>query len=143
MDENLRIQASRFVATKSRRGFINDPINPLYLATHLMARTWPTQFGGGQEDITVTEQATADLLQEQYGVGGVTVVRQALDLLDRAGLAARQGEGTWTVSRKLLGRSGDRDVHKHIAHKATTKAPPRLVPRRAARKPPPPQDMLF
>jgi hypothetical protein len=143
MDEGLRIQASRFVATKARRGFINDPINPLYLATHLWTRTWPTEFGGGQNDITVEEQATAELLKRQYGVGGVTVVRQALDLLKQAGLALSQGGGTWTVSRRLLGRSGDRDVHKHIARKATTQSSPRVVGHRAAPRPQPPQDTLF
>lgn len=143
LDEGLKIQASHFVATKSRRGFINDQINPLYLSTHLWIRTWRTEFGGGQEDITIEEQSTAELLKRQYGVGGITVVRQALDLLQQAGLAAREGDGTWTVSRKLLGRYGDRDVHKHIAKKAMTKTP-RLVTRRAAPQPwLPKMDTLF
>lgn len=143
MSEGLRIQATRFVATKARRGFINDPINPLYLATHLWTRTWPTEFGGGQDNITVEEQATAELVKRQYGVGGVTVVRQALDLLKQAGLAVSQGGGTWTVSRRLLGRSGDRDVHRHIARRATTRSTPRVVGRRPASGSQPPQDTLF
>ncbi|RBY75958.1 hypothetical protein DQ239_15740 [Blastococcus sp. TF02-09] len=142
LDEGLNIKASHFVATKAHRAFINDPIKPLYLATHLWTRTWPTQFGGGREDITVEEKATTTLLQKQYGVGGITVVRRALELLERAGLAANQGDGTWIVSRKLLGRSGERDVHKIIARRATTK-PTRLVPRRPAPKSAASQDTLF
>lgn len=137
----LPIQARFFVKTKSRRGFINDPIQPLYLATHLWTRTWRTMHGGGLTDITVEEQATAVQLQQEYGVGRISAVRQAMELLERAGLAANQRNGTWVVSRKLLGRSGEREVHKIIARKATTKSPPLLVSR--PRKPIPEMDTLF
>lgn len=142
LDEGLNIQAKQFVAIKAARGFINDPITPLYLATHLWTRTWPTEFGGGRTDITIEERATALTLQSQYGAGGVKAIRQALELLERAGLAARQGGGTWIVSRRLLGRSGDRDVHKIIAHRAATSPPP-LVPRRPVTEQPDPQGRLF
>jgi hypothetical protein len=142
LDEGLRIQAARFVKTKSRRGFINDPIKPLYLATHLWTRTWRTAFGGGTSDITIEEQATASRLQQEYGIGGVTVVRDALALLERAGLAANQGSGSWTVSRKSLGRSGDSEVAKAIARRATAKRPATLV-QRSPRKPTIEMDTLF
>ncbi|SCX59791.1 hypothetical protein SAMN03159343_4003 [Klenkia marina] len=142
LDEGLRIQAARFVATKSRRGFINDPIKPLYLATHLWTRTWRNAFGGGTTDITVEEQATTTRLQREYGVGGVTVVREALALLERAGLAASQGSGTWLVSRKALGRTGDNEVAKTIARRATAKRPPTAVAR-SPRRPTVEMDTLF
>ncbi|MCZ2807674.1 hypothetical protein O2W18_21415 [Modestobacter sp. VKM Ac-2983] len=112
LDEGLSIRAAHFVAIKSRRGFINDPIKPLYLATHLWTRTWRNAFGGGSTDITVEEQATATRFQGEYGIGGVTVVREALALLECAGLAASQGGGTWLVSRKSLGRTGDNELPK-------------------------------
>jgi len=143
LDEGMRIRAAEFVKTKSRRGFINDQITPLYLATHLWTRTWRTAFGGGTSDINVEEQSTASRLQQEYGIGGVKVVRDALALLERAGLAANEGNGSWTVSRKPLGRSGDSEVARAIARRATAKRTPAVVTRRSGQRPPPPQGTLF
>ncbi|TFV43756.1 hypothetical protein [Blastococcus sp. TF02A-35] len=141
--EGLPVEARFFADTKSARGFINDPIQPLYLATHLWTRTWRTMYGGGTTDITIDEKSTTTQLQSEYGVGRISVVRDAMALLERAGLAANDGNGTWTVSRKLIRRSGDGDIHKVIAKRATSKAPPPMVTRRPATKPQPTQDTLF
>jgi hypothetical protein len=131
LDSDWAAPAGRFVGIKAARAFINDPVKPLYLATHLWTRTWPTQHGSGKEDIVVDPTATADLIRSQYGLVRATDVRKALELLQAAGLSAPDSDGTWTVSRKLLGRSGDRDVHKLIA-KRIAKGSPKLVTRKPA-----------
>lgn len=143
LHEGLPVEARFFKNTKSARGFINDPIQPLYLATHLWTRTWRTMYGGGTTDITIDEKSTTAQLQSEYGVGRISVVRDAMALLERAGLAANDGNGTWTVSRKLIRRSGDGDIHKIIAKRATSKAPPPMVTRRSINKPQPTQGTLF
>lgn len=127
LDNDLPVKAQGFVAIKSRRAFINDPVAPLYLATHLWTRTWPTEHGGATEDITVAPRPTAAVLHQQYGHVRTSDVKRALELLQAAGLARSLKDGTWTVSRKMLGRAGDRDVHKIIARRIGTGAKPRIA----------------
>jgi len=129
LDNDLPVKAGRFVALKARRAFINDPVDALYLATHLWSRTLPTLYGSGKDDIAVEVGATVKVLQDQYGHARTGDVKRALELLEASGLAAANDDGTWTVSRRLLGRAGDRDVHKIIARKAATGAK-RLVVRK-------------
>lgn len=118
LDNDLKVRADRFVGVKARTAFINDPVTPLYLATHLWTRTFPTLFGSERNDVTVAVQEIASVLRSQYGVGRTSEIRQALQLLESAGLAAADANGVWTVSRRLLGRSGERDVHRIIAKRA-------------------------
>jgi len=141
LDNDLPIRAERFIRIKSRRAFINDPVPALYLATHLWTRTWPTEHGNNKNDIVVEPKAIAVVLQQQYGHVRTRDVRRALELLQGAGLATKSGDDTWTVSRKLLGRSGDRDVHKIIARRIGAGAKPLAA--RPARPTEPPQDTLF
>lgn len=124
------VGADRFKRIKALRKFMNDPINPLYLATHLWTFTWPTEYGrSGTEDIDVTPGLIAETLREQFGKGRVSEVRAALDLLGRAGLAADNGDGTWTVSRSTLRLRGERDIHRIIAIRAAKKAKAVVTPR--------------
>lgn len=141
LDSDWAVPARKFVHVKSRRAFINDPVPPLYLATHLWARTWPTEHGNSRDDIAVAPGPTAAVLHEQYGHVRSADVKRALELLQAAGLAYFNGDGTWTVSRKMLGRSGDRDIHKIIARRIGTGAKP--VTARPASPAPPPPDTLF
>ena len=46
------------------------------------------------------------------------------------------------MSRRLLRRSGDGDIHKIITRRATAKAPPSLVTRRSTSKSQPTQGTL-
>lgn len=142
LDNDLNIKPEKFVGIKTLRAFVNDPVPPLYLATHLWIRTWPNMLGAGSDDVEIEISATMSALREYYGVGRAKEVRGALHLLASAGLAAELGGDRWLVSRRLLGRSGDRDVHKIIAKRSATPTKP-LV--KAPRRPPAPtpDDTLF
>ena len=102
LDGDWAIPARRFVHVKSRRAFINDPVPPLYLAMHLWARAWPTERGSGGDNIAVAPGPTAAVLHEQYRHVRSGDVKRALELLQAAGLAYSNGDGTWTVSRRAV-----------------------------------------
>jgi hypothetical protein len=119
LSNDLGVTASKFVQVKSRRAFINDPIPALYLATHIWIRTIPTLFGKAIGEVEVSLPTLASTLRDQYGHTRATDVKRALDLLRRAGLAAPAEGNTWTISRALLGRRGERDVHQIIADRAS------------------------
>ena len=142
LKRGLSVQASRFSRIKAQRVFVNDPIKPLYLATHLWTRAWPSQHGGARGTIDVDEQSIAQDLRRDYGTGLTSDVRQALELLQQARLASPVGRGAWKVNRILLGRSGERDVHKIIAKRAGEPAP-QPSKRRAAPQVGSPQERLF
>ena len=42
LSSDSNVPARKFKDIKARRKFMNDPIKPLYLATHLWASTWPS-----------------------------------------------------------------------------------------------------
>lgn len=136
LDNDLSPLVNNFKDLKADKRFMNDQIDPLYLATHLWTATWPTLFPGRTEDIDVTPADLAELLRSQFGKGSAKDIKRALELLQRAGLAAPNSDGTWTVSRKKLSQRGERDVHKIIAQLAVKKPKPRVVPRHT---PPPAQ----
>lgn len=142
LDGDFNPPIDRFARVKVQRAFINDQIDPLYLATHLWTRTWPTQYGAGTDDISVDVNTTAEILREQYGVVRAGDVKRALELLGQVGLTAKEPGGTWAVSRKQLGRSGNRDVHTLIAARVGGKAR-KLVTRRARPPAGPTMDTLF
>jgi hypothetical protein len=129
LDNDLSPLVNHFKDLKSDKRFMNDQIDPLYLATHLWTATWPTLFPGRTEDIYVAPADLAELLRSQFGKGSAKDVKRALELLQRAGLAAPNADRTWTVSRKKLSQRGERDVHKIIAQLAVKKPRPRVVPR--------------
>ena len=133
LDNDFAPPIKNFIATKTRRAFINDPIPPLYLATHLWTRTWPTLVGRIATDYTIDPEATVQSLREQYGTGTIGDVKKALALLQTAGVAAAELDGTWTISRRLLGRSGDRDVHEIIARRSVSRVKPLVTSRRSAK----------
>ncbi len=118
LDNVLNVQASMFIPIKSRRALINDQADRLYLATHLYSKTWPSMYGGSGSDMTVNPSDTASVLREHHGGGRAADVRAALELLSDAGIASQLKSGLWRVSRKQLGRSGDRDIHEIIARRA-------------------------
>jgi hypothetical protein len=131
------VGADRFRSVKARRKFMNDPIKPLYLATHLWTATWPTEYGAITEDVEVSPNEIAVTLREQYGIGRVREVKAALELLARAGLAADNGDGTWVVSRKALRHRGERDIHRIIAMRAAKSARPVVTARNLRSRPDP------
>lgn len=144
LDQGLNVPADGFKDIKARRKFMNDPINPLYLATHLWTATWPSRYGSNRDDIVVDAAETAKLLRDQFEKGRAAEVRAALQLLQSAGLAALNDDATWTVSRKTLRHKGERDIHKIIANMSAQQVRPVVTPRN--KKPPQQQygqDSLF
>lgn len=141
--DSLGVDAAKFAHVKAARVFVNDQMDALYLATHLWSKTLPTLLGRPTEDaVTVTEAELAGTLREQYGYGKVKDVRRALDLLDKAGLAA-QGEtkGEWKIPWRQLSTSRGRDLHQTIAARAAgTSRAVRTIPTR--RPPEPPVEQL-
>jgi len=142
LDSDLSIPPDKFVPVKTRRAFINDPVPALYLATHLLIRTWPTMYGAGAGEVEIEVEATVATLREEYGTGRMQEVRAALHLLGSVGLAAEGDKGNWVVTRRLLGRSGERDVHKIIAQRSARPARPLIKPRKSQPQPEP-DDTLF
>ncbi|WP_457966881.1 hypothetical protein M1E17_09355 [Arthrobacter sp. D1-29] len=114
LDRNLNIKPEYFVHIKTSRGFMNDPAEPLYLATYMYVRVWPLIFGPGTSEERVSSQSVSQELQRTYRYGRHKEVVTALELLAEAGLASRQSNGTWLVKRKVLGSKGDREVHAKI-----------------------------
>lgn len=119
----LNVRAGLFTAIKSAAKFMNDPIPPLYLAVILYMQTWPTQFQGQKGNMTVVPSETSQLLQAQYRAGSVNDVRRALGLLNSAGLAVENGDGSWTVAARPRTRD-EHDLAQVIARKSATHATP-------------------
>lgn len=128
---SLNIRASQFTPIKAARAFMNDPIDALYLATHLWTRVWPTVHGSSPR-IETSVAATTAALKRQQDIGRAKDVKRAMGLLENAGLAVHRGDGTWVVSRRLLGRSGDRDVPEIIARRAVSPSTKSSLPSDAA-----------
>jgi hypothetical protein len=131
LNGGLNIPARKFQGVKAARRFMNDPVPALYLATHLWVSTWPTQHGASRDTITVDPAATAATLRQQFGAVKASDVRHALDLFHAAGLATKQPDNTWTVSRKPLRSRTEKDVAKIIAERAAknVKIEPAVRPR--------------
>lgn len=143
LDRDFKPSLRAVTRFKISRPFINDPIPPLYLAMFLWTKVWPSQYGVASKDIRVTPEEAAEYLRERYGHARVKDVKRALELLDKAGLAADQRDGSWLVSRSRLNtKNGERDVARIIAGRAVGRQR-RVVPRAAPKGPSPVQDPLF
>ena len=143
LDRDFHPTANRWIEVKVANPFINDPVQSLYLATRVQMQTWNDMYGPGTSDVDVDPADVAQHLLRHYGVGRVSDVRSALQLLSRAGLAATSDGGrTWTISRSRLRRQNERDVHRVIAGLLDSKTS-RVLPRTRTAKPTPPQDTLF
>ncbi len=137
--ESLGVDAARFARVKAAKVFTNDQMDPLYLATHLWSKAFPTLFGRPTEEVfTVTEAHLAEGLREHYRHGKVKDIRHALGLLDKAGLAAQgDAKGEWKIPWRQLNTGKGRDLHQTIAARAagTSKAV-RAIPARRTPEPP-------
>lgn len=121
-----------FVPAKVRNAFMNDPIDPLYLATHL----WQREFaeiagaarGGTRVRVEVSEAETAQDMRGRYGTGRKSDVTRAMQLLERAGLAERiDPSDRWAVGFYQLARSSSDDVHVAIAKRACSRRRPSVL----------------
>lgn len=144
---DLKVKPSHFAEVKAQFAFVNDPVDPLYLATTLWVKIFPSLFGTDSFETTAAEIAAA--IRDQYGVGRTSEVEAALKLLSRAGLANKnKSTKTWRVKRIAM-RTRAKDVHEQIiarlkpdANDGIARQRPR--PRRAARGAEMPgQELLF
>ena len=123
-ESTVSVQPGRFAAVKSARAFVNDPVDGLYLATHLWAKTFATmagELGGGFPRRLEVEpgELALNLRKDHGGVRAKDVVR-ALELLDRAGLA-RIINGVWVIAWDALGGKS-KDLSQKLAERACNKS---------------------
>lgn len=146
---DFKAKPSRFSDIKAQRAFINDPVDALYLATHLWAKTFPTMASGATRpvrlDLTATDLAAT--LREQFGGVRTSDVERALDLLETAKLADRSASG-WVAAWEELRVAGEKDLAHALATRAC-RPPARGVSGRleaaakaAAAKPEPPPSLF-
>jgi hypothetical protein len=120
------VRPERFREIKAQRAFVNDPIEPVYLATHLWAKTFATLAadvdGPLPKRIEVMPVELAARLRDDHGFVRKSDVDKALGLLRLARLAEPiPNTGAWTVAWDEL-----RPRHKDAA---------RLIAERACRQP--------
>lgn len=110
-ESNIKVRPEHFEAVKVERAFMNDPINPLYMAVHLWTQVFPELAAGDEKRparIDVSEGDLAELLRDRYGLGRVADVHAAMSLLERAKFAqTRDFEGGWTVAWEQPRSSAD------------------------------------
>lgn len=137
LDGDFTAKAEHFASNKVAYRFINDSPATLYLATHLVLQTLPTEYFLSGEQVDVKPAALAELIRSQYG-GGIKSdhVKQALDLLQHAGYALDNRDGTWAISLKPLRSRTESDVHRVIVEKAVKRAKSVIVPRERPTEPP-------
>lgn len=147
LNNDFHPKAHNFVGVKTEHRFINDEPSILYLATHLLQQTLPTEYGAGREDeADVAPADLADTLRRQYK-GGVRAanVRQALELLQEAGYARPNLDGkSWRVSlKKPRSTKSNNQVHEIIVERASKRTQSVLAPLRERSAPATEQVALF
>jgi hypothetical protein len=143
---DFKARPSRFSDIKAARAFINDPVDRLYMATHLWSKTFPTMVGDTPRPVPleVTSAALAAEMRERFGGVRASDVEGALELLQTAKLAAKTSDG-WLVAWEELRVPGERDLAHALATRAC-RPPSRSATKRladaaqaeAARPTPPP-----
>lgn len=147
---------SDFDRYKVQFGFMNDNVAPLYMATRLWMRVFPTAFWDpDHNEVTIELPDLLAAVRDQHeGKGTASDVRQGMDVLVAAGLAKVVVAGKeWVVTRQSLRRS-DKDVAKAIVDRIAKRARsngasvPSLSsvprhPRRGSTSPASGQDSLF
>lgn len=122
LDEaSITVPPAKFEDVKAESVFMNDPPKKLYMATALWARVLPTlapQQPRRPEPIDVTENDLADLVRNRYGIGSLSSVREALEVLERANYAARLStDGAWRVAWEQPRRGTTEDLAQQFAEK--------------------------
>lgn len=119
-ERNLISSAELFTPTKVARIFMNDPIDTLYLATHLWFRLFseisPTHSSTPNPMYLTTAQIT-EMLQERYDRGSRTDVEKAMRHLQQARLCDLEPDGkTWLIAwHQLRNAPGQHDAAARIA----------------------------
>jgi hypothetical protein len=111
---DLNITPDKFAHLKVQHVFMNDRVKPLYLATVLWTKVFPSLHGAGVLEHPAQTQNLQRVLQRQYGHGRVDDIRDAMAILVAAGLAVVTDRDEWIVHRRVLRKAGA-DVHTLIA----------------------------
>lgn len=116
---DISVKPLRFSDIKADRAFINDPVDPLYLSTHLWAKTFPTMTGDVPlpARLEVSADVLADELREAFGRVRKGDVERALGLLKTGKLAEETTDG-WVVAFEELRTVGDADLAHLLAQRA-------------------------
>ena len=116
---DFKARPSRFSDIKSARAFINDPVDALYLATHLWAKTFATMAADAPRPVRLEVRAKdlASALREQHGGVRTSDVERALDLLKTAHLAS-PSPGGWLVAWEELRGAGEKELAQVLATRA-------------------------
>jgi len=115
---DFKARPSRFSDIKAARAFINDTVDPLYLATHLWAKTFPTLAADAARPVRL-EVRSSDLaaeLRDAFGGVRTSDVGRALDLLKTARLADQTTDGH-VIAWEELRVPGE----KELAHALATR----------------------
>lgn len=111
---DLNIMPDQFAHLKVQHVFMNDRVKPLYLATVLWTKVFPSLHGAGVLEHPAKTSHLQGVLQKQYGHGRADDIRDAMGILVAAGLAVVKGTDEWNVHRRILRKAGS-DVHTLIA----------------------------
>jgi hypothetical protein len=136
-ENSIKVQPERVAAIKAARAFMNDPVDQLYLATHLWARTFATMVSQRVTDtLPAILQVTVDELTEHvrrhYGRVRRADVRRAMRLLQAAKLTEAVTDTDWQLAWYRLQVPGERDLSRAIARRVCD--PPRTTRLDALRK---------
>jgi hypothetical protein len=118
---DIKVRPGRFSDIKAQRAFMNDPIDPLYLATHLWAKAFPTMAGASVARPLRLEFESANLAaQLRTNFGGIrsSDIDRAMGLLKAGKLAERTATG-WVAAWEELRVTGEeRDLAHLLAMRA-------------------------
>lgn len=124
MKADINVPANYFVDNKAEWAFVNDPIDPLYLATHLWTHEFATKAASQPRTGSVVRLALncgdlASELKAKYGKGSRSEVDHAMDLLGRGKFATRLDGANWEVAWGDFAHADD-DLRGAIATRAAT-----------------------
>lgn len=135
----INIRPELFKEIKAARSFVNDPVDRLYLATHLWAKTFPTEIGepvgSGPVRLEVDAGELATTLRERHGHVRKADIEAALGLLKTGRLAQRASETKWVIAYESLKGRGEKELHANLAERVC-KPPTRGPIDRLDRSPP-------
>ncbi|MDQ6946523.1 MAG: hypothetical protein M3256_09680 [Actinomycetota bacterium] len=103
MKGDITVPADYLVDNKAEWVFMNDSIDPLYLATHLWTREFATKAAsqprmGSVVHLVVNCGDLATELKAKYGKGSRSEVEHAMELLGRGKFATRCDGANWEVA---------------------------------------------
>lgn len=120
LNSSLGTPISAFAPLKAQYPFTNDPVDTLYLATHLYTKTWPTLHGDDLEgDVQIDVDATLKELRLQSPSVKKREILRALALL-REAERANCLDGQWAVNLgRIRSKTHGSEIHSVLAERAS------------------------